>query len=99
MSKEAFWIFGAWGDNIMLQFNALGSCVCVNVFKILLNAWKVLNSFSQENSFIPELDMSKEAFWKEVKKITKDNEMHYRLLFQKHLLRRYHHGLYDSKVF
>ena len=29
----------------------------------------------QENSFIPELGMDKEAFWKEVKKITKDNEM------------------------
>jgi hypothetical protein len=29
----------------------------------------------QENSFIPELGMDKETFWKEVKKITKDNEM------------------------
>jgi hypothetical protein len=29
----------------------------------------------QENSFIPELGMDKETFWKEVKKITKDNKM------------------------
>jgi len=40
----------------------------------------------QENSFIPDLKISSKVFWKEVKRLTKDNEMDEILAYMFHLI-------------